>query len=268
MSDYIKAFHYFDPFKKDHKDEEWILNAKRKLQRLPKEALEVRERAMNDLSYYAYLMNPGYMYGDIHKEFYRWMQDYKLFGHNDELGANKLIMLPRGHLKSHMVAVWTSWMVLRHPEVTVLYISATSELAIIQLDAIKNIMCSAVFQRYFPEYIHPERGKRKKWTSFKIIVDHPYRTREGIRDETIKIAGLTTNTTGWHADIIAADDLVVPENAYTEEGRESVSKKSSQFTSIRNTGGFTMACGTRYHPNDIYAVWKEQIYDVYTPPGS
>lgn len=26
-----------------------------------------------------------------------------------------------------------------------------------------------------------------------------------------------------------------------------------------------MACGTRYHPSDIYAVWKNQQYDVYNP---
>jgi hypothetical protein len=57
--------------------------------------------------------------------------------------------------------------------------------------------------------------------------------------------------------------LVVPENAYTEDGRESVSKKSSQFTSILNAGGFTMACGTRYHPSDIYATWKKQEYDIF-----
>jgi hypothetical protein len=78
---------------------------------------------------------------------------------------------------------------------------------------------------------------------------------------------LTTNTTGWHADIIIADDLVVPENAYTEDGREGVLKKSSQFTSIRNAGGFTMACGTRYHPSDVYSTWKTQEYDVYNESG-
>ena len=79
----------------------------------------------------------------------------------------------------------------------------------------------------------------------------------------IATAGLTTNTTGWHADIIVSDDVVVPENAYTIDGRETVSKKTSQFTSIRNAGGFTMACGTRYHPSDIYDTWREQHYDVF-----
>ena len=80
-------------------------------------------------------------------------------------------------------------------------------------------------------------------------------------------AGLTTNTTGWHADVIISDDIVVPENAYTTEGRDSVSKKASQFTSIRNAGGFTLACGTRYHPMDVYAVWKAQEYDIYNDEG-
>lgn len=51
-------------------------------------------------------MNPGYMYGDIHKEIFTWMQDYSLYNEKDEHSGNKLIMLPRAHLKSHMVATW------------------------------------------------------------------------------------------------------------------------------------------------------------------
>jgi hypothetical protein len=132
---------------------------------------------------------------------------------------------------------------------------------------IKNILDSDVFKKYWPEYVHPDSGKREKWSSTSIMIDHPRRKSEGIRDATIKTAGLTTNTTGWHADVIVADDLVVPENAYTEDGRESVSKKASQFTSIRNTGGFTIACGTRYHPSDIYSVWKDAMYEDYSFDG-
>lgn len=250
---------------------EWCQKAQEKVRRMPTLAREVRQRCMNDLFYYANLMNKGYMYGDIHKEFYSWMQDYILFdeakAEEENISSNKLIMLPRAHLKSHMVATWVSWMTLRHPEITILYISATAELAIKQLYAAKNIIGGTTFQRYFPEYIEPQEGKREKWTTEKIIIDHPLRKLEGIRDETIATAGLTTNTTGWHADIVVADDLVVPENAYTEDGRETVVKKTSQFTSIRNAGGFTMACGTRYHPNDIYATWKEQVFTTYDDEG-
>lgn len=246
---------------------DWLAEAKAQLERMPKQALEIRERAKQDLNFFAALVNPGYMYGEVHREIYRWMQDYSLFGRAETLTSNKLIMLPRAHLKSHMIATWCAWIITRHPEITMLYLSATAELAETQLYAIKNILGGTIYRRYFPEYLHPQEGLREKWSTTKITVDHPERIAQGIRDATISTAGLTTNTTGWHADIILADDLVVPENAYTEDGRDSVSKKASQLTSIRNAGGFTMACGTRYHPNDIYSVWKEQYYDVYSDDG-
>ena len=248
-------------------EEDWLVTAHRKLSRMPESAKEVRERALEDLNFFAKLVNPGYMYGAVHEEIFRWMQEYSLFGNDDGITSNKLIMLPRAHLKSHMVATWCAWIITRHPEITILYVSATASLAETQLYAVKNILGSTVYNRFFPEYLNPQEGKREKWSSTAVSVDHVQRRKEGIRDATISIAGLTTNTTGWHADIVVADDLVVPENAYTEDGRESVSKKSSQFTSIRNAGGFTMACGTRYHPADIYNVWKGQRYDVYDDEG-
>lgn len=243
--------------------DDWLLAAEAQVARMSEKALDARNRAKQDLNYFAVLMNPGYMYGDIHREIYRWMQDYTLFGRGDELTSNKFIMLPRAHLKSHMVATWCAWVITNHPEVTILYLSATAELAETQLFAIKNILTSSTYKRFFPEYINPQDGLREKWSTTKISIDHPERRKQGIRDATIVIAGLTTNTAGWHADIIVADDIVVPENAYTENGRDDVSKKASQFTSIRNPGGFTMACGTRYHPSDVYGVWKEQTYEVY-----
>lgn len=246
---------------------DWLVVAKAQLRRMPQKALDIRERAKNDLVFYAVLMNPGYMYGEVHREIFRWMQGYSLFGMGDMLSSNKLIMLPRAHLKSHMVAVWLSWLITKHPEVTSLYLSATAALAETQLFAIKNIFESSTYQRFFPEYIHPQDGLRERWSTTTISIDHPERRKQGIRDATVSTAGLTTNTTGWHADVIVADDLVVPENAYTENGREDVSKKASQFTSIRNPGGFTMACGTRYHPNDIYATWKTQHYPIYNDEG-
>ncbi len=246
-------------------EDQWLEEALTIVKKMPKEAKEIRERALDDLVFFATLVNPGYMYGEIHRKIFRWMQEYTLFG-GDELSSNKLTMLPRAHLKSHMVATWCAWIILRHPEVTILYLSATAELAETQLLAIQQILSGNVCMRFFPEYIHPQEGLRKRWSQRKITIDHPARGQ--VRDPTVATAGLTTNTTGWHADIIVADDLVVPENAYTEEGRESVSKKSSQFTSIRNPGGFTMACGTRYFPTDIYYTWMEQYYPVYDADGT
>jgi hypothetical protein len=248
-------------------EDDWEKLAKAKLDRMPEEAKQIRETAKNDLYFFARLINPGYMYGDIHKECFQWMQEYTVFGQGKAQTTNKLIMLPRAHLKSHMVATWATWVITRHPEITILYVSATAGLSIAQLYAIKNMLTSPTYTRYFPEYINPQEGKREKWSQDAISIDHPKRKSEGVRDATIATAGLTTNTTGWHADVLIPDDLVVPENAYTADGRESVEKKSSQFTSILNAGGFTLACGTRYHPADIYATWKKQEFDIYNDEG-
>lgn len=247
--------------------DEWEKEVARALEKMPQIGKDTRQRALDDLFFFAQLVNPGYMYGEVHKEIFKWLEKYTLYGRGDELTANKLIMLPRAHLKSHIVATWTAWIITRHPEVTILYVSATSTLAETQLYAIKNILASSTYMRYFPEYVNPQEGKREKWSSVAISIDHSKRKTEGIRDATVSTAGLTTNTTGWHADVIVADDLVVPENAYTEDGREGVVKKSSQFTSIRNAGGFTLACGTRYHPTDIYATWRHQEYDIFNEEG-
>ena len=233
---------------------DWLQAAQMKLQRMPQKAKEYRQLMLDDLWTFAVIMNPGRVYGEIHKEVYKWLQDNS---------HNQLLLLPRAHMKSHCIAVWCAWWVTKHPETSILYVSATAELAEKQLYDIKNIFLSDNYRRYFPDMFHPDEGKREKWAVGKIATDHPQRKKEGIRDWTIATAGLTTNTTGWHADVVVGDDVVVPDNAYTEDGREKVRAAMSQMTSIRNAGGFTKCCGTRYHPADIYESWKNQYAEEY-----
>src|SRR5438067_1905012 len=104
-------------------DEIWQKEALSKLEKMPEEAKQIRQAALDDLFFFARLVNPGYMYGDIHKEIFAWMQEYSLYGQGSANTTNKLIMLPRAHLKSHMVATWAAWVITRTPEVTILYVS-------------------------------------------------------------------------------------------------------------------------------------------------
>jgi hypothetical protein len=247
--------------------EPWLKEALARVEAMPQAVSDIRSRAKDELFFFAKLVNPGYVYGSVHREIFQWMQNYALFGQGDDLTSNKLIMLPRAHLKSHMVAVWVAWIITRHPEITILYISATAELAETQLSAIQNILDSNIYRRYFPEYINPQEGLRKRWNTKKVTIDHPERVKQGIRDATVATAGLTTNTTGWHADVIVPDDVVVPENAYTEDGRRKVASAMSQMASILNTGGLIKACGTRYHPRDQYDIWLKQKATIFNNDG-
>jgi hypothetical protein len=219
----------------------------------------IKQTAEDDLFYFACLVNPMRLYGEIHKEVFRFLMDCD--------NPNQLLLLPRAHMKSHCVATWVAWWITKFPEVTILYLSATSELAETQLKAIKDILTSSVYKRYWPEMVYPDEGRRERWSATKIAVDHPKRKLEGVRDATVAAAGLTTNTTGWHADIIVPDDVVVPDNAYTEDGRRKVASAMSQMASILNTGGLIKACGTRYHPRDQYDIWLKQKAPIFNDEG-
>ena len=218
---------------------------------------QIREAAESDLLTFIRLVAPHLMLGAIHEELIQWWQ-------RQDAKQNQLVLLPRGHMKSKLIAYRTAWWITKHPETTILYVSATADLAEKQLYAIKQILDSKIYNRYWNDMIHPEEGKRERWAVAEIAVDHPKRKEEGIRDATVKAVGLTSNTTGFHADIVVLDDIVVPSNAYSEEGREKVSSAYSQLASIENPGAYEWVVGTRYHPRDIYDTMvnmKEVHYD-------
>lgn len=242
---------------------EWRKRAARQVAQMPPEVKEVRELMLQDFWTFLKIINPNYVYGDVHKRVAQWFQKYNLYGIQEAETDKKLLLLPRAHLKSHLLANKAAWLVTRHPEITSIYLSSTTSLAEKQLSYIKDILDSKTYRMYFPEYIHPEVGKRKKWNSEEIVIDHPMRGEDITRDSTIKIAGLTTTTTGFHCDVLFIDDVVEPGNAYTEGGRDMVTSRTSQFESVRNPTGYTIGAGTRYHGRDQYGIWMEETYDLY-----
>lgn len=221
---------------------------------------EIIKAAEADLYTFARLVNPSRVYGDIHKELFRW---WTRKGASD----NQLVLLPRDHQKSHCVAVRVAWHLTKYPWSTVIYVSATSDLAEKQLYAIKNIITSDVYRRYWPDMVNMDENTRETWNVSEIAVDHPARKLEAVRDPTIKAVGLTSNVTGLHCNIIVLDDIVVPKNAYTEEGRLQVEVMYSQLASVETTGSKQWVVGTRYHPADIYSRMIDMKEEVIGPDG-
>lgn len=212
---------------------------------------DTRLAAEADLEKFIRLITPRRMLGKVHQELIQWMT-------RSDAKSHQLILLPRDHQKSAMAAYWVAWQITRDPAVRVLYISATSNLAVKQLSFIKKLLTSDIYRRYWPTMVNLEEAKREKWTETEISVDHPKRKLETVRDPTIFTAGLTTTITGLHCDITVLDDVVVPENAYTEEGREKVASQYSYLSSIEATNARGVVVGTRYHFNDLYATLLSQ----------
>lgn len=217
---------------------------------------EIRAAAEADLLVFIRLLAPHLMLGDCHLDLISWWQ-------SSARKDNTLVLLPRGHLKSKLMAYKTAWELTRDPTDTILYASATAALAEKQLHLIKRILTSPTYTKYWENMIHPDEGKRERWTADEIAVDHPSRAAEGIRDPSIKAVGLTANFTGFHATKIKLDDIVVPKNAYTEEGRAKVAALASQLASIKEPGSKMDAVGTRYHPKDQYATFLNQAFKIF-----
>lgn len=222
---------------------------------------QIRIAAESNLEAFIRLVHPGRMLGSFHSEGIAWMN-------REDAKSHQLILVPRDHGKSAVFAGYrAAWEVVKNPAIRILYISATSNLSIKQLKFIKDILTSKTVQKYWPDLIHPDEGRREKWTETEIAVDHPRRKEEYIRDPTIWAAGLTTSITGMHADLIILDDVVVADNANTEEGRNKVATQYSYLASIEAANGRQLVVGTRYHPIDLYSVLLDQTIDEYDEEG-
>lgn len=215
---------------------------------------EIRALAEADLLTFIRLVHPHRVLGAIHEELISWWN-------REDSKSYQLVLLPRDHGKSAMVAYRVAWEITRNPAVRILYISSTANLAEKQLKFIKDILDSRIYRRYWPEMTHPDEGKREKWSSTEISVDHPKRKAETVRDPTIFTAGLTTGITGMHCDIAVMDDVVVKENALTDEGRSKVKTQYSLLSSIESADAREWIVGTRYHSIDLYNDLLEMVVE-------
>lgn len=222
---------------------------------------QIRKAAEEDLVTFIKLVAPEQVLGQCHEDVCNWWI-------REDAKSHQLLLFPRDHGKSRLVAYRVAWEITRDPTLRVLYISATANLAEKQLGFIKGILTSSTYRRYWPEHIHKEEGKRSKWTSTEIMLDHPLRKEENVRDPSIFTGGLTTSLTGLHCDIAVLDDVVVYENAYTGEGRNKVKSQYSLLSSIEGAEAKEWVVGTRYHPIDLYNDLLQMNEDQYDDDGN
>lgn len=221
---------------------------------------QIRKLAEADLETFIKLVHPHRVLGAVHSELISWWT-------RSDRKSHQLVLLPRDHGKSAMVAYRVAWEITRNPCVRILYLSATENLAKKQLKFIKDILESRIYRRYWPEMVSPDEGRRELWTATEISVDHPLRKAETIRDPTIFIAGLTTGVTGMHCDIAVLDDVVVKDNALTIEGREKVKTQYSLLSSIEGGESQEWVVGTRYHSLDLYNDLLEMEIELFDKNG-
>lgn len=224
-------------------------------------AEQIRLAAEQDLVTFIKLVAPEQVLGQCHEDVCNWWI-------RPDAKSHQLLLFPRDHGKSRLIAYRVAWELTKDPTIRILYISATANLAEKQLGFIKGILTSDIYRRYWPQHVHADEGKRSRWTTSEIALDHPLRKKENVRDPSIFTGGLTTSLTGMHCDIAVLDDVVVYENAYTGEGRNKVKSQYSLLSSIEGANAKEWVVGTRYHPADLYNDLMQMTEDLYDADGN
>jgi predicted phage terminase large subunit-like protein len=166
---------------------------------------------------------------------------------------HKLIVLPRGHLKTHVGTIgYSLWRIVKDPNVRILVAEASAKNASHVVRNIGSIIQSNQTLRWlFPEIV-PERLQDVKWTETEIEV----RRTRNFPESTIEAVGVGTTVTGRHYDIIIEDDLVAPEDGFVTN--ELVQKaiewhKLATALFVNPAKGEQIVIGTRWLYDDFIA---------------
>ena len=98
-----------------------------------------RVLAESDLEEFIKLVAPKRLLGNIHRQVIRWWT-------RSEALKYQIVLLPRDHMKSALIAFRVAWELTKDPTLRVLYISSTSNLAVKQLKFIKDIITSDTYR--------------------------------------------------------------------------------------------------------------------------
>jgi hypothetical protein len=160
----------------------------------------------------------------------------------------KLILVPRGHLKSSIVTVgWIIQQILKDFNVRILITNAVWDRARDFLYQINGFLTdksllSEIFGRF--------DGPGSKFTIDAITVGQ--RTKGTIKEATITTAGVEKALTGGHYDIIVHDDLVEENNINTKEQIQKIIRFYENSLDLLDPGGKLLVVGTRWAMGDLY----------------
>jgi len=161
---------------------------------------------------------------------------------------NKLLLIPRGHLKSSIVTVgWTIQQVLINPNIRILITNAVWDLS-------RNFLREAVGlltdKSPLPDLFGQFNGKGSRFTEDAITIAQ--RTIGTVKEPTIMTGGIEKAVTGMHFDIIIHDDLVEENNIGTPEQIKKVIRFRNNCLDLLDPGGIEIIIGTRWAMGDLY----------------
>jgi len=169
----------------------------------------LRRKCFDDLFFFAKaILGFDWLDVDIHLPLCRILESY-------HKNPRIKITLPRGWLKTTLCSqAYPIWRAIRNPNIRVLLVQNTFTNAVSKLRVIKDVFeKNPIFKLLFPELLPDDSCT---WKSESLCIRRP----KAFDESTFEAAGVRTQVTSRHYDIIIEDDTVAPD--YNELGEQNV----------------------------------------------
>ena len=216
----------------------------------PEQLLEIQELCKKDLRFLCKEILNTPDWSGVHDDIHAFLE---------KPSKRKLILVPRGHLKSHVVTkAFAIQSLLRDPNVRILIANQVWTKAKEMLSEIKqSLLDKTILPMAFGEF-----STESRWNESEIVIRQ--RTK-ALSAPTIGTAGAEVEMTSTHYDIIILDDLQGLQNSATPEQREKVKRFYQSTLDLLEPGGLLIVVGTRWHLDDLYQHIldeEKEYYDV------
>lgn len=169
-----------------------------------------------------------------------------------------IVNTPPGHAKSETLTVaYSVWQIVKNPDVKIVIVSETQNLAKKMLLRIKNILTSDLYKKLQTDFAPDGDWKKgsSSWTAYHIYIGN--KSIED-KDPTVQAIGIGSQLYGTRADFIILDDCVSPKNAKTfDDQRQWVQEI---VNSRLSKDGKILVIGTRIATQDLYVALQDPEY--------
>jgi len=172
----------------------------------------------------------------------------------------RMIQAQRGEAKTTITAIYAVWRIIHQPSARILIISAGGDMA----DQIANWVIQIIESMAELECLRADKshGDRSSIEAY----DVHWQLKGPEKSPSIASLGITSNTQGFRADVLIADDIESSKNSQTETMRERLQHLTKDFSSICSNGDI-IYLGTPQSVESVYNGLVSRGFDVRIWPG-
>jgi len=163
----------------------------------------------------------------------------------------RIIEAFRGVGKSWMAAAYVLWLLRNDPQKKIMVVSASKTRA----DDFAQFCLRLIREMKILKCLDPDRDEQRS-------ASNRFDVRPSIPDQSpsVKSVGIFGQLTGSRADLILADDVEVPNTAWTVGMREKLLHSVGEFNAILKPGGEILFLGTPQTEESIYNKLRTKSY--------